>query len=415
MFRRGRGGCYEREGRRPWCLLGHARVARMLLVYAVANFTRPSTCTATDFVITPRGCGLVHGHHHGQLPSISHHSFCSPRSCLRPSRAVAAPELPVLEVAGQHRICMSVTPIGSPGEREDARTDASTLVNSRTEQRVKHCGVYVVLPAQYSANGHSATTLRSTSLPQNIGHRCRCRCAYAAGTHQLPLIARDVARVSAVDSPRLKRPPLALDTRDTGGWCYITSPSTYDASCTSTRRESGRTGEPVQPASCHRHSARGGSLPCRGAGHDESERPATDLDVACKITCTSHCTTMTAASSCRSSYFAPKNEPLLRLAALVTAVAEVWRGYLPPQVSILGQPGQFFDVALHTLFCTGCRQWLGSWAPTTTSKYSRLGALHTTPRPGYGGFTALHKRTTATPKHGSTSGSPHCCCRITSG
>ena len=121
------------------------------------------------------------------------------------------------------------------------------------------------------------------------------------------------------------------------------------------------------------------------------------------------------ASSCRSSYFAPKNEPLLRLAALVTAVAEVWRGYLPPQVSILGQPGQFFDVALHTLFCTGCRQWLGSWAPTTTSKYSRLGALHTTPRPKYGGFTALHKRTTATPKHGSTSGSPHCCCRITSG
>ena len=107
--------------------------------------------------------------------------------------------------------------------------------------------------------------------------------------------------------------------------------------------------EPVQPASCHRHSARGGSLPCRGAGHDESERPATDLDVACKITCTSHCTTMTAASSCRSSYFAPKNEPLLRLAALVTAVAEVWRGFLPPQASILGPPGQFFDVALHTL------------------------------------------------------------------
>ena len=309
-----------------------------------------------------------------------------------------------------------MAPTGSPGEREDAHTCALAHINSFSEQRVNR-----------SANGLTVNSTRQTfpgspkfSRLLNIGHgifhRGRCSLTCPRCWHTPTAIStRGVTRVSAVDSPRLKRPPLALDAHDTDGWCYATSLSTYDAPCTSTRRESGRTGEPVQPASCHRHSARGGSLPCRGAGHDESERPATDLDVACKVTCTSHCTTMTAASSCRSSYFAPKNEPLLRLAALVTAVAEVWRGYLPPQVSMLGLPGQFFDVALHTLFCTGCRQWLGSWAPTTTSKYSRLGALHTTPRPGYGGFTALHKRTTATPKHGSTSGSPHCCCRITSG
>ncbi len=80
-------------------------------------------------------------------------------------------------------ICMSVSPTGRAGEREDVRTDASSLINSTSEQRVK-----------YSANGHSSTTLRSTRLPQrhrpprNIGHRGRCCCAYAAGTHQLPVI-----------------------------------------------------------------------------------------------------------------------------------------------------------------------------------------------------------------------------------
>ena len=208
----------------------------------------------------------------------------------------------MLEVAGQHRICMSVAPTGSPGEREDAHTCALAHINSFSEQRVNR-----------SANGLTVNSTRQTfrgspkfSRLLNIGHgifpRGRCSLTCPRCWHTPTAIStRGVTRVSAVDSPRLKRPPLALDAHDTDGWCYATSLSTYDAPCTSTRRESGRTGEPVQPASCHRHSARGGSLPCRGAGHDESERPATDLDVACKITCTSHCTTMTAASSCRSS------------------------------------------------------------------------------------------------------------------
>ena len=152
-----------------------------------------------------------------------------------------------------------------------------------------------------------------------------------------------------------------------------------------------------------------------GASHDESGRLATDPEVACKITCTlalhynnNHLS--------RSSYFAPKIKPLLR-PALVTAVGEVWRGYLPLQAfRCLGRHATASLLhCTHCLFCTACRQRLGSWAPTTASKYFTLGTLHTTPRPRHGGFTALHKRTTATPKHGSTSGSPHCCCRITSG
>jgi|LauGreSuBDMM15SN_2_FD.fasta_scaffold2011128_1 hypothetical protein len=44
----------------------------------------------------------------------------------------------MLEVARQHRICMSVTPTGRAGEREDVQTDASSLINSPSEQRVKH-------------------------------------------------------------------------------------------------------------------------------------------------------------------------------------------------------------------------------------------------------------------------------------
>ena len=217
--------------------------------------------------------------------------------------------------------------------------------------------------------------------------------------------------------PRLKRPLLALDTRDTGGWCYATSLSTYRddaAPCTNrdARRESGRTGRPVQPASCHMHSARGGSLPCWGASHDERERLATDLDVACKITCTalhyndSHL-------SYWSSYLAVL--PRLRPAAHVTAATEGWRGCLPPQVlRYLGRHCQ--SSLLHCIhhICTGFRQSLISWVPPAT-RCSTRGTLYLSPRPGYGGFTALHMRTTATPKHGSTSGSPHCCCRITSG
>ena len=172
---------------------------------AVATSIRHSTCTATDLVITPRSCELVHGHHQPQ--PISQHQLCSPWSCLRPSRSAAAPELPVQEVAGLHRTCTVVTPTSMPGQREDVQTGASSHVNSPPEQRVKliyeqlsrepirtfrHCGIFVVLPARYAASTHH---------------------------WQLPLFARDVARVSAVDSPRLTRPPLALDARDTDEWC----------------------------------------------------------------------------------------------------------------------------------------------------------------------------------------------------
>ena len=163
----GRGGCKGREGRRPGRLLGHACVAILLLSNAVATSTSPSNCTATDSVITPRSGGLVLGHHHHQLPSISHHSLCLPRSCQRPSGSAAAPELPVLEFAGQRRISTIVKPTSTPGQREDVHAGASILIHSHTtEQRVKHCGVFVVLPAhRYSANGHSVTTLRSTRIP----------------------------------------------------------------------------------------------------------------------------------------------------------------------------------------------------------------------------------------------------------
>ena len=411
MFRRGRGGSAGREGRRPWCLLGHARVARMLLVYAVANFTRTSTCTATDVVInTPRSCGL-HGHY--QPPSISPHHLRSPRSCLRPSRSAAAPELPVQEVAGLHRTCTVVTPTSTPGQREDVQTGASILIHSHTtEQRVKHCGVFVVLPAHRdSANGHSVTTLRSTRLPQK--HR-RCRCAYAAGTHQLPLIDRDVTRVSARDLPCLKQPLLALDTRDTGGWCYIASSLLRCAQFERATRFGQGQGVVGPTSATSVLSACEGSLPFGGQ--------VTTKANAARRTLTSHtrppapplCTSTAATSvSYWSSYFAYL--PLLRPAALGAAVAEDWRGHLPLQV-LRYLDRHYQSSLLHcTHFCTGCRQRLSSWAPTATSKYFRLGTLHTTPRPRHGGFTALHKRTTATPKHGSTSGSPHCCCRITSG
>ena len=126
----GRGGCYEREGRRSWRLLGHACVATLLLVNAVANSTRHSNCTATGMETNhPRSCGRVLGHHFGPLPSISPHHDCLPRSCLRPSGSAAAPELPVLEFAGQHRISTIVTPTSSKGPLNgEGRTSGKYLV-----------------------------------------------------------------------------------------------------------------------------------------------------------------------------------------------------------------------------------------------------------------------------------------------
>ena len=171
----GRGGCNWREGRRPERLLGHACVAIVLMVHAVATCTSSSTCTAPDSVITPRSCGLVLRHHHRLLPSVSRHSFWLPRSCLRPSRSVAAPELPVLEIAGQHRTCTIVTPTGTPGQREDVQTSASILVLPLTGQRVNHSASGILMYASIRSNIATylttTVTLRSARLfPQRHPH-----------------------------------------------------------------------------------------------------------------------------------------------------------------------------------------------------------------------------------------------------
>ncbi len=126
-----------------------------------------------------------------------------------------------------------------------------------------------------------------------------------------------------------------------------------------------------------------------GASHDERERLATDLDVACKITCTTALHYDDSHLSCRSSYFAtektrapaptscPRDCRCRRLAWLPTTTS-----------SMLGSPSSAFAVALHH-FCTGSRQSLTSWVPPTT-KCSTRGTLpvYLSPRPlaGYGGF-----------------------------
>ena len=355
----GRGGCYEREGRRSWRLLGHACVATLLLVNAVANSTRHSNCTATGMETNhPRSRGRVFGHHFGPLPSISPPHVCLPRACLRPSGSAAAPELPVLEFAGQHQISTIVTPTSTPGQREDVQTGASILSIPPTGQRVK-----------YSANGSSTmSSTRQTVKPgspkfpghrRNIGlgtfHRGRCYIrAYAAGTHQLPLIDRDVKQVSARDSPCLKQPLLALDTHDTDGWWHAAS---FPLRCAQFERATrfGQGQGVVGPTSATSVlSACESSLPFGGQ--------VTTKANAARRTLTSHtrppapplCTSTAATSvSYWSSYFAYL--PLLRPAALGAAVAEDWRGHLPLQV-LRYLDRHYQSSLLHcTHFCTGCR------------------------------------------------------------
>ena len=164
------------------------------------------------------------------------------------------------------------------------------------------------------------------------------------------------------------------------------------------------------------HSAREGSLPFGGQVTTKADASRRTLKSHAR-SAPPHCTTTTATSATTGRatlLLCPGSD---WSAALVSAATEGWRGYLPPQaLRCLGR--HVISSLLHCThchFCTACRLRLGSWAPTTASNFFMLGTLHTTPRPRHGGFTALHKRTTATPKHGSTSGSPHCCCRITSG
>ena len=192
-------------------------------------------------------------------------------------------------------------------------------------------------------------------------------------------------------------------------------PFSYDAPSPNVRRESGRARVwLVQPAPHPVLSACEGSLPLGGQvtmNANAARRTRTPHTRSAPP----HCTTTTATSATGlESYLAVL--PRLRPAAgLVTAATEGWRGCLPPQVlRYLGRHCQSSLLHCTHHICTGFRQSLTSWVPPAT-KCSTRGTLYLSPRPGYGGFTALHMRTTATPKHGSTSGSPHCCCRITSG
>ena len=371
MFRRGRGGCNGREGRRPERLLGHACVAIVLMVNAVATCIPPSTCTAPDSVITPRSCG----HHHHLLPSVSHHSFWLPRSCLRPSRSVAAPELPVLEIAGQHRTSTSVTPTGTPGQREDVQTSASILAIPPTRQRVKYGANGILMYASIRSNfaTYLSTTLRSTRLfPQKHPHirdiyaRGRCYCAYAAGTLHLPLIDRGATRVSAGDSPCLKQPLLALDARDTDGRCYAAS---FLLRCTQFERATrfGQGQGVVGPTSAASRALRARRFAAfRGASHHERERRAADPTAAYKIS-----TTALHYNDSHLSYWSSYLAVLPRLrpaAGLVTAATEGWRGCLPPQVlRYLGRHCQSSLLHCTHHICTGFRQSLTSWVPPATS------------------------------------------------
>ena len=368
MFRRGRGGCNGREGRRPERLLGHACVAIVLMVNAVATCIPPSTCTAPDAVITPRSCG----HHHRLLPSVSHHSFWLPRSCLRPSRSVAAPELPVLEIAGQHRTCTVVTPTSKPGQREDVQTGASILAIPPTGQRVKYSASGALMHASILSIAQEGRDTAGFSLLfyphiKNIAHRGRCYRAIAAGTLHLPLNDRGATRVSAGDSPCLKQPLLALDARDTDGRCYAASFLHLRCAQFGRATRFGQGQGVVGPTSAASRALRARRFAAfRGASHHERERRAADPTVAHKISTTalhyndSHL-------SYWSSYFAVL--PRLRLAAgLVTAVTEGWRGCLPPQVlRYLGRHCQSSLLHCTHHICTGFRQSLTSWVPPATS------------------------------------------------
>ena len=213
----GRGSCDGCEGRRPWRFLGHTRGTTLLLVAAVATCTLPSTATDTVNLHT----------------SISRHSVRSLTcSCLLPSEyttSAAAPGLPVLEVARQHRISKPVRAATSSPEQ---RVVIHAALSSPFPLSCQHvnCNPQRRASCRLSDIGFSPRNIMnnelSGALNSRLSHELR-QCSRHTTRVELPAppllpqIRRDKALAQKAGPPCLQQPRLGrcvCDTDSVGHW-----------------------------------------------------------------------------------------------------------------------------------------------------------------------------------------------------
>jgi len=424
MFRNGPEGLRGRAGSRPWRPSGHARVAIMLMFNAVATCTSPPS-TLVPYIV-PDVQSRVYGHPFHALSSLLG-VRTSHGSVHLPSGAVANPESPVLGVEPQHRIRKLRAATKSPEQRVDVHAAALSLT-PHSEQRVNfsasatnadslmHASHTVWLPRCRSNSGGFLLLcrhIRGASVPG----RCHNR-ATAAGTLRLPSIRGAARGVSLPHAAiRLK---VASKPRDTDGRCHATPFPQCDLYERSTRVGQG---PGLSPGSGHEHflSARERPLPVGGKVFSNAAFPRRSPVALTRATthlCTTRCT-------------APRHAP--RRLDSSYRVSTLFGSQLPLPLP----PSPLLRLPLHHPSRPKGRR-PGTFTIDIVS-YSAATAITIGQLRASSGGLSCHRSTViscfswndgptrlllrlcctapalcflATPKHGSISGSPHCCCSL---
>ena len=425
MFRNGPEGLRGRAGSRPWRPSGHARVAIMLMFNAVATCTSPPS-TFVPYIV-PDVQSRVYGHPFHALSSLLG-GRTSHGSVQLPSGAAANPESPVLGVAPQHRIRKLRAATKSPEQRVDAHALASSLT-PHTKQRVNssagatsadslmHASHAVWLP-RCRSNFDGFLLLCRHIRRASVPGRCHNR-ATAAGTLQLPSIC-GAARGLSLPHAAIRLGVNPSKPRDTDGRCHATP---FPRCVLYERSTRFGQGPGLSPGSGHEHflSAREISLPAGGKVTSNATFPRRS-PVALTRATTHLCITRRTAPR-----HSPRRlDPSYRVFSL-----------LGSQLSLPLPPSPLLRLPLHHPSRPKGRRPdtstidIVSYSAATAITIGQLNApgslsCHRSTVASYFSWNsptrlllrlcctapALCFLATPTGKHGSISGSPHCCCSL---
>ena len=416
MFRMGRGSCDGCEGRRPWRFLGHTRGTTLLLVAAVAACTLPSTATDTVNL-------------HRLHTSISRHSVRSLTcSCLLPSEyttSAAAPGLPVLEVARQHRISKPVRAATSSPEQ---RVVIHAALSSPFPLSCQHvnCKPQRRASCRLSDIGFSPRNIMnnelSGALNSRLSHELR-QCSRHTTRVELPAppllpqIRRDKALAQKAGPPCLKQPRLGRCVCDTDRRQGFVAPDVHTLRLSPRGHATRFEQDPGSMsnvrfrtlAPCVRRSAA-----CWGQCHFELRHLAVDTDATCK-------NTRTHRTRCTAPRHSPRRlDPSYRHCKVATG------SQLPPPPLLLHRPPLHhlsrsksrrpgtttFEFVFYSAAAIKFDQLKSPGLSSCRSSFTSCFTSSASMSPQRLCCTAPALRFLATPKHGSIFGLPHCCCSL---
>ena len=389
-------------------------------------FNAVATCTSPLSIFVPYIVPDVQSRAYGH-PSHAQSSLLGGRtshgSVHLPSGAAANPESPVLGVAPQHRIRKLRAATKSPEQRVDAHTTASSLT-SHSKQRVNssagatsadslmHASHTVWLPRCRSNFDGFLLLCRHTRCASVPG-RCHNR-ATAAGTLQLPSIC-GAARGLSLPHAAIRLGVNPSKPRDTDGRCHATP---FPRCVLYERSTRFGQGPGLSPGSGHEHflSAREISLPAGGKVTSNATFPRRS-PVALTRATTHRCTTR-----CTAPRHSPRRlDPSYRHRKVCAAGSQ-----LPPPPSLLHRPPLHhlsqsksrrpgtttFEFAFYSAAAIKFDQLKSPGLSSCRSSFTMCITSNASMSPQRLCCTAPALRFLATPKHGSISRSPHCCCSL---